>query len=122
MSLPLRLHCLASKEKPSAALRQLQFQLSAGYNSLLHSRDQSVRLLAGTPYDRPPTCDRCGKPESECQCPALLLPKPAAASDRKTVRLAIEKRKKGKVVSVIRGLSARQNNLPALLSKLKSQC
>ena len=34
----------------------------------------------------------------------------------------IEKRKKGKVVTVIRGLSERANDLPALLSQLKSQC
>jgi len=81
-----------------------------------------MRLLAGTPYDRPPTCDRCGKPESDCNCPPIHLPKVAATSDRKTIRLAIEKRKKGKMVTVIGGLWARQNDLPALLSKLKSRC
>jgi translation initiation factor 1 len=37
-------------------------------------------------------------------------------------RLTLEKRKKGKVVTVIRGLSAAGNDLPALLSQLKSQC
>ena len=34
----------------------------------------------------------------------------------------MEKRKKGKVVTVIRGLPAASNDLPALLSQLKSQC
>ena len=28
-----------------------------------------TRLFAGTPWDRPPTCERCGKLESECACP-----------------------------------------------------
>jgi translation initiation factor 1 len=37
-------------------------------------------------------------------------------------RLAVEKRKKGKVVTVIRGLPAARNDLPMLLGKLKSQC
>jgi translation initiation factor 1 len=36
--------------------------------------------------------------------------------------LSVEKRKKGKVVTVIRGLSARENDLPGLLSRLKNQC
>jgi translation initiation factor 1 len=85
-----------------------------------------MRLLAGTHYDRPPLCDRCGQPESACQCPPVLLPQGAAAPDKKaakkTVNLAIEKRKKGKVVTVIRGLSARTDDLAALLSTLKNQC
>jgi translation initiation factor 1 len=36
--------------------------------------------------------------------------------------LSIEKRRKGKVVTVICGLSARDDDPAALLSKLKSQC
>lgn len=39
-----------------------------------------------------------------------------------TVRLAIEKRRKGKLVTVIRGLSTRGNDLPALLARLKDRC
>ena len=85
-----------------------------------------MRLFAGTPYDRPPTCDRCGRPESACQCPPFLLqksaPPPDKKPDKKTVKLTVEKRKKGKVVTVIRGLSAREDDLTALLSKLKNQC
>lgn len=38
------------------------------------------------------------------------------------MRLAIEKRKKGKLVTVIRGLSAADNDLPALLGRLKDRC
>ena len=39
-----------------------------------------------------------------------------------TVQLRVEKRRKGKVVTVVRGLSAAGNDLPSLLSRLKSQC
>ena len=81
-----------------------------------------MRLLAGTPYDRPATCERCGQPEDNCQCPPALLPEGAPPPDKKTVKLVVEKRKKGKVVTVIRGLSARSSDLAALLSKLKNQC
>src|SRR4051812_46978907 len=73
-----------------------------------------MRLFAGTKYDQPPKCDRCGALESDCVCP------PLAAGQ--VVRLFVEKRKKGKVVTVIRDLSAARNDLPALLSKLKSHC
>ena len=79
-----------------------------------------MRLFAGTPFDRPPKCERCGQLEADCMCPK----QPAAwiSPEKQTARLAVEKRKKGKVVTVIRGLAAEANDLPALLSKLKSQC
>lgn len=73
-----------------------------------------MRLFAGTPYDRPPKCDRCGALEPDCTCPPLAAGQVA--------RLVVEKRKKGKVVTVISGLPAASNDLPALLSRLKSQC
>ena len=73
-----------------------------------------MRLFAGTPFDRPPKCERCGALETECKCP------PLAAGQ--VVRLAVEKRKKGKVVTVIRGLHGSSSTLQPLLSRLKSQC
>jgi len=80
------------------------------------------RLFAGTPFDRPPVCDRCGQLESACKCPSGSRPKNLAPPERQTLRLAIEKRKQGKVVTVIRGLSATGNDLPALLASLKDRC
>ena len=82
-----------------------------------------TRLFAGTPYTTVrPRASACGNPESACTCPPILLPTPARSSDKKIVRLSVEKRKKGKVVTVIRGLSASANDLPALLAQLKNQC
>jgi translation initiation factor 1 len=79
-----------------------------------------MRLFAGTKYDQPPKCDRCGKLETECLCspPARRWISPAS----QVARLCLEKRKKGKVVTVIRGLSAEGNDLPAMLTRLKSLC
>jgi translation initiation factor 1 len=79
-----------------------------------------ARLFEGTQFDIPPKCDRCGKLEAECECPAL--PKTWMAPEKQTARLSIEKRKKGKVVTVVRGLSAEGNDLPALLTLLKNKC
>lgn len=52
--------------------------------------------------------------EADCACPPL--------AEGQTVRLAVERRKKGKVVTVVRGVPAKKNNLAEVLTKLKSQC
>lgn len=79
-----------------------------------------MRLLEGTPWDRPPRCDRCGALEADCQCPAES---PARIPpEKQTARLAVERRQKGKMVIVIRGLPPEGNDLDALLSHLKSAC
>ncbi len=81
-----------------------------------------MRLFEGTPFDRPPRCERCGELEKECHCP----PEPVAVlrilPEQQTARLAIEKRKKGKWVTLVRGLPAEGNDLDALLAQLKSSC
>jgi translation initiation factor 1 len=81
-----------------------------------------MRLLEGTRFDRPPHCERCDRPESECQCPPVPAAKASSSipPNQQTARLAMEKRKKGKSVTVIRGLTAKGNDLPALLSQLKT--
>lgn len=79
-----------------------------------------MRLFEGTPFDIPPKCDRCGKLEEECDCPP---PAPVyKPPEKQTAKLAVEKRKKGKVVTVIRGLAAEDNDLAALLTDLKNHC
>ena len=83
-----------------------------------------MRLFAGTPYDRPPRCDRCGALEEECSCPppAAVVTDTKIPPESQSVRLAVEKRKRGKVVTVLRGLSVEGNDLPDLLRQLKSAC
>src|ERR1700741_4331648 len=77
-------------------------------------------LLSGTKFDRPPHCVRCDRPESECTCPPI---EPVRISPAKQLaRLAVEKRKHGRVMTVIRGLEASENDLPALLTQLKNSC
>ncbi|NLF71281.1 MAG: translation initiation factor [Candidatus Anammoximicrobium sp.] len=79
-----------------------------------------MRLFEGTQWDRPPRCERCGELEEACTCPPP--PKMLAPPEKQTARLAVEKRKKGKVVTVVRGLPADQNDLPGLLSQFKAAC
>lgn len=79
-----------------------------------------MRLFEGTPFDRPPHCDRCGALETDCRCP------PPTASrtrpEKQTARIQVEKRKKGKLVTAIRGLTDEGDHLAGLLTSLKNHC
>ncbi|MBM79064.1 MAG: translation initiation factor [Planctomycetaceae bacterium] len=79
-----------------------------------------MRLFQGTEFDRPPRCERCEELEEDCVCPPE--PPPRIPPEKQTARIAIEKRKKGKVVTVVRDLPAEGNDLPALLTELKNAC
>ncbi len=79
-----------------------------------------TRLFAGTPFDIPPTCERCGKIEDDCECP----PPPVQwiAPEKHTARVRDEKRKANRTVTVVDGLNPKDSNLPALLKQLKDHC
>lgn len=81
-----------------------------------------TRLFAGTPFDRPPTCENCNQAVSACRCPPAAAKAGRAHSQGQVVQLSTERRRKGKLVTVIRGLESRANDLPALLTKLKNSC
>lgn len=79
-----------------------------------------MRLFAGTPFDRPPTCDRCQRLEEECTCaPAAPTAKPPS---KQIARIRLEKRKKGKWVTTIRDLDPTGSHLTQLLTSLKQHC
>jgi len=75
-------------------------------------------LFAGTPLERPVTCERCSLALEECRCPrgasgAVLLPKDQPARVRR------EKRR-GKFTTVISGLDPTATPLPALLKEFRT--
>jgi translation initiation factor 1 len=80
------------------------------------------RLFAGTPWDRPPTCDRCGQLESECSCPPPVAEAKQIPPHQQTARLLTERRAKGKLVTVISGLDPEANDLNGLAACLKNAC
>jgi len=75
-------------------------------------------IFAGTPLERPVTCAVCERPLDVCRCPrdaaGNVLP-----PERQTATVRMEKRGKGKVVTVISGLDPVANDLAALLKQLK---
>jgi translation initiation factor 1 len=80
------------------------------------------RLFAGTPWDRPPACDRCGRLESECACPPPVPEVKRMPPEQQTARLMTERRAKGKLVTVIAGLDPDGNDLTELAKRLKNAC
>ena len=81
-----------------------------------------MSIFAGTEFYQEPKCDRCGLLETECDCPPPEAKPVLVAPAKQTARIGKEKRKKGKIVTVIRGLSAGENDLPELLKNLKNEC
>ena len=79
-----------------------------------------MRLFEGTPFDIPPKCEHCGLVDGDCKCTAIMKARIAPA--QQTALVSLEKRKKGKVVTVIRGLTALANDHASLLKQLKSSC
>jgi translation initiation factor 1 len=80
------------------------------------------RLFAGTPWDRPPTCDLCGKPDSECSCPPRVVEPKRPPPETQTARLRLEKRPRGKHVTAVSGLDPEGNDLHDLAARLKAKC
>ena len=78
-------------------------------------------LFAGTPLERPVTCEVCSKPLDSCSCPRDAGGKAVRPSDVKvTVRL--EKRRKGKTVTVVRGLDPVAFDLKGIAKDLRNAC
>jgi translation initiation factor 1 len=58
--------------------------------------------------------------EADCVCPPPVVK--ITPPEKQTAKLAVEKRGKGKVVTVIRNLRDEEDHLPQLLKKIKSAC
>ena len=80
------------------------------------------RLFAGTSWDRPPTCDVCGKLEGTCDCPPTVVERKLKPPESQTARLRLEKRPKGKHVTTVSGLDPDGNDLAVLAARLKGEC
>ena len=78
-------------------------------------------LFAGTPLERLVTCRICEKPLGRCACPRgadgeVLLPKD------QPLRVSLEKRRKGKTVTVVTGLDSSASDASEILRQLKAAC
>lgn len=79
-------------------------------------------LFAGTQWEVPVHCERCGLLTSRCGCPAGQVPSPAKSPAEQTLYVRVEKRKAGRIVTVIAGLDESDPKRDELLSRLKNAC
>lgn len=78
-------------------------------------------LFAGTPLERPVTCEVCERVLAVCTCPRsadgrVVLPKDQAA------RVSRERRSGGKMMTIVTGLDPAATDLPALLKQFRAAC
>lgn len=78
-------------------------------------------LFDGTKWERPVSCGRCARPRSECACPRDAAGRILLPADQ-PLRVSREKRRSGKVMTVVRGLDPAASDATAILSRLKRQC
>ena len=78
-------------------------------------------LFDGTKFERPVTCDVCGKPLADCACPRDAAGKVLPPS-KQTATIRLEKRPGGRVMTLVEGLDPSASDLAALLKTLKSRC
>lgn len=78
-------------------------------------------LFDGTPLERPVTCAICDEPIEACRCPRGADGKAVRPQDQ-AVRLRIEKRRRGKTVTVVSDLDLADAELSALMRRLKTAC
>jgi translation initiation factor 1 len=78
-------------------------------------------LFAGTPLERPVTCEVCGKVLAECRCPRGGGGRVVRARDQ-SPRVRRERRAGGKWMTVVEGLDPVATDLGALLARLKAEC
>ncbi len=83
-------------------------------------------LFDGTPLENLVQCTTCGAPAKECRCPP---PQMGDADDNQSldpsgqrISLMTERRARGKLVTVIKGVKATPRQLQTLLKSLKDQC
>ncbi|QDV73168.1 translation initiation factor [Botrimarina mediterranea] len=74
-------------------------------------------LFAGTPFERPVTCDRCGRGVAACDCPAAAPPPKSPKEFELRVR---RERRRGKWCAVVAGLESDAATQKSLLKELRS--
>ena len=81
-------------------------------------------LFDGTALERPILCERCDLDIKQCQCPPqnTSVDEPEVALSRQQLRVTVEKRKRGKIVTVVSGFTGSDAQRKQLLKELKDLC
>ena len=79
-------------------------------------------LFDGTTLERPVLCEQCGGDTKLCKCPPPPKSIVDTSPEKQLLKVRLEKRKRGKLVTVISGFTCIASQLQQTLSHLQSQC
>lgn len=81
-------------------------------------------LFDGTALERPVLCDQCDQDVKTCGCPPPQNQEaePRVEPAKQLLKIRIEKRKRGKLMTVIAGFRGPHNQRQDLLTELKDLC
>jgi len=79
-------------------------------------------LFDGTSLERPVLCGQCGGDTKLCKCPPLPKTVVDTPPEKQTLKVRLDKRKRGKLVTIISGFTCVAAQLQQTLSHLQSQC
>ena len=79
-------------------------------------------LFDGTALERPVLCERCSLDVKQCQCEPLKPGEQRVAPEKQAIRVRVEKRKRGKIVTVADGFTGSESQRQETLTSLKGQC
>jgi translation initiation factor 1 len=79
-------------------------------------------LFDGTALECPVLCEQCGGDSKHCKCPPIRKPVVDTPPEKQSLKVRLDKRKRGKLVTVISGFTGSAAQLHETLSHLQSQC
>jgi translation initiation factor 1 len=79
-------------------------------------------LFDGTSLERPVICEQCGGDSKLCKCLPVSQPVVDTPPEKQLLKVRLDKRKRGKLVTVISGFNCSISQLQQTLSNLQSQC
>lgn len=79
-------------------------------------------LFDGTALQRPVLCSRCNADVKTCLCPPVEIQEPEVEPASQRLNVRVEKRKRGKVVTVVSGFGGSAAQRQQILTKLKNHC
>ena len=81
-------------------------------------------LFDGTPLERPVICEQCGGDVRQCACQPIEpeLKTLEMEPEKQRLKVRVEKRKRGKLMTVIAGLAGSKQQRQQLLKALKDRC
>lgn len=79
-------------------------------------------LFDGTELERPVLCEMCGSDIKLCNCEPAEGPEPEVAPAKQSLKVRVDRRKRGKLMTVVAGQRGSASQRQQLLTDLKNHC